>query len=71
MVEVPAAMPRNVPPDEIVPTAVLLLLHAPPGVGSVMPRGTPEQIEMAPAGEMAPGPAVTVTIAVAEQVPIA
>ena len=59
MVVVPAAMPVATPEDEpMVPTSVLLLLHAPPEDASVKMDDEPTQMYGVP--EMAAGGGLTV-----------
>ncbi len=67
MEAIPADTPVTTPVPETVATAVLLLLHMPPGVGSVKLVEEPPQIPNTPV--MFPGCWLTVTVAVTVPAP--
>ena len=69
MVAVPATTPETTPVTETAATPVTLLLQVPPLVVSVKAKVVPVQT-VGEAGEIAAGPASTVTTLVTAQVPM-
>jgi hypothetical protein len=70
MVTTPVATPETSPPVETV-AAVALLLQVPPGDASDKASVAPVQTVAAPEGVIAAGFALTVTVVVVKQEPIA